>query len=271
MIVGAVKSNFGHSEGLSGIVSVIKAILALERAIIPPNTNFEELNPKIDAEMLRVKFPLEAEPWPVEGLRRASVNSFGYGGTNAHIVLDDAFHYLQHRGLDGSHITVSSPPSMDTARSLNRVQVNACSHLVGEDLPKPILLTLSTYDRDGIHRLVSRYEEFFSRQRIDNQVPESCFSELAHTLNVRRSSLPWKSHAIISSVGDLKALSSKISQPWESKKDVALCFVFTGQGAQWAGMGRELSNFHAFTQSLEKTEKYLKEFGCKWSLLGRLL
>ncbi|KKY29358.1 putative polyketide [Diaporthe ampelina] len=77
--VGAVKSNVGHLEGASGLAGVVKTILALEKGIIPPNANFESLNPQIDADFFNLRFPVEHVAWPAsaEGIRRASVNSFG--------------------------------------------------------------------------------------------------------------------------------------------------------------------------------------------------
>lgn len=78
---GAVKSNMGHLEGCSGLAGVVKAVLALERAVIPPNASFATLNPQIDAEFFNLKFPTECIPWPgsPDRIRRASVNSFGFG------------------------------------------------------------------------------------------------------------------------------------------------------------------------------------------------
>ncbi|KAI0156750.1 polyketide synthase [Hypoxylon sp. FL1284] len=99
MFVGAVKSNIGHLEGPSALAATIKAVLVLEKGIIPPNANFEKLNPKIDAGLLNLKFPQDSQPWPSSGLRRVSINSFGYGGSNAHIVIDDAYHYIFSREM----------------------------------------------------------------------------------------------------------------------------------------------------------------------------
>ncbi|KAK7744554.1 Type I Iterative PKS [Cytospora paraplurivora] len=97
--VGSVKTNIGHLEGASGIAGLIKAILVVESGIIPPNTNFESINRKLAAYDYMISLPSECIMWPPCKIRRASVNSFGYGGTNSHIIIDDAFSYLQRRGL----------------------------------------------------------------------------------------------------------------------------------------------------------------------------
>ncbi|KAL8303319.1 hypothetical protein RB600_006977 [Gaeumannomyces tritici] len=108
LYVGAVKTNLGHLEGASGVAGVIKTILVLEKGIIPPNMWFEEKNPAIE-DGWNLKFPTEPTPWQTRGLRRASINSFGYGGTNVHAVLDDARSYLESRGLRGNHNTAGDP------------------------------------------------------------------------------------------------------------------------------------------------------------------
>ncbi|KAH9896185.1 beta-ketoacyl synthase domain-containing protein [Xylariomycetidae sp. FL2044] len=110
LYVGAMKSNVGHLEGAAGIAAIIKAVMTLEHGVIPANAWFENPNTKIDASW-RLSFPTKALPWPKTdtGLRRMSINSFGVGGTNAHMVLDDAFHFLQERSLDGNHQTTLIP------------------------------------------------------------------------------------------------------------------------------------------------------------------
>lgn len=80
LYVGAMKSGLGHLEGAAGIAGIIKAVLILENAIIPPNVNFEKPNPKIPVQKWNLQFPLAATPVPTSNLRRISVNSFGVGG-----------------------------------------------------------------------------------------------------------------------------------------------------------------------------------------------
>ncbi|THC95043.1 hypothetical protein EYZ11_005481 [Aspergillus tanneri] len=83
--IGAVKPNVGHSEGASGITSVIKGVLALENKAIPPNVHFKDPNPNIPFKEGKLQVPMETIPWPIERCKRVSINSFGIGGTNAHV------------------------------------------------------------------------------------------------------------------------------------------------------------------------------------------
>jgi acyl transferase domain-containing protein len=89
-VVGSVKTNIGHLEAAAGVAGLIKAILALERRQIPPHLHLGEPNPGIDFERLPLRVPRELEPWPDEpGPALAAVNSFGFGGANAHTVLSN--------------------------------------------------------------------------------------------------------------------------------------------------------------------------------------
>lgn len=88
MIVGSIKSNLGHLEGASGLAGVIKATLSVESSKILPNIHFKTPNPAIDFKKLKIEVPTKVTEWNSE-VRRASVNSFGYGGSNAHVILEN--------------------------------------------------------------------------------------------------------------------------------------------------------------------------------------
>jgi acyl transferase domain-containing protein len=79
LIVGSVKTNIGHLEGCAGLAGLIKSVLVIEKGEIPPLANFEKANPRLKLDEWKVTLPTELLPWPTEGLRRASVNCFGYG------------------------------------------------------------------------------------------------------------------------------------------------------------------------------------------------
>ncbi|KAL4802595.1 hypothetical protein BDV18DRAFT_163998 [Aspergillus unguis] len=90
ILIGSVKPNIGHSEGASGLSSIIKMVLALENQRIPPNINFTKPNPKIPFEAARLRVPVECEPWPKGKAERVGLNGFGIGGANGHVLLESA-------------------------------------------------------------------------------------------------------------------------------------------------------------------------------------
>ncbi|MCJ1283110.1 hypothetical protein MMC26_002437 [Xylographa opegraphella] len=268
--VGAVKANIGHLEGCSGIAGVIKTILILEKAIIPPNTNFEQTNPKIDTEFLHIQFPLKAIPWPTNGIRRASVNSFGNSGTNAHVILDDAFHYLHNHGLLGSHVTVERPPTQAhlTTPLLQVPSFDSHTHINGWNFEpaRPKLLMFSTHDENGIKRQANELASYYQRVTISPERFPAYLNNLAHTLSNRRSSFPWTSFTIARSLEDLQKLSTLVSSAQKSILHPSIAFIFTGQGAQWAEMGYELMTYQVFAQSLHEAEEHLHDLGSLWRL-----
>ncbi|RYP51218.1 hypothetical protein DL768_003424 [Monosporascus sp. mg162] len=122
LYVGSIKANIGHLEGGSGLAGILKSIQILERGIIPPNPLFEKVNPKINAKFYNIQVPTSCIRWPTEGLRRVSVNSFGFGGSNGHIILDDAYHTLEALSYKSNHQTLTW--SVSTIPITNREKSN---------------------------------------------------------------------------------------------------------------------------------------------------
>ncbi|TGJ66783.1 Type I Iterative Polyketide synthase (PKS) [Orbilia oligospora] len=301
LYMGAAKASMGHMEAASGMSGIIRAVLVLENGIIPPIADLVRLNPAIDDIYYRLKFPTEAAPWPSEGLRRASLNSFGFGGTNAHAVIDDAYNFLAERGLKANHNTIKSPllvirnHTVPTGRmdshemvntkipqqmKINEHQVNGSSHTQGPlgakqpqsppshtDL-RPYLLLISAADRDGVKRIGESYHKYFTDPAHDpSSTPDVC-RRLAYTLEKCRSSLPWRAYAVIDSPQSLKSIEPSV--PRRPLKDPRAAFVFTGQGAQYPKMGIELMRYPAFAQSIKRSAKCLISFGCDWDLVEEL-
>ncbi len=91
LVVGSVKTNVGHLEAAAGIAGLIKAVLALQHEQIPPHLHFQQLNPHIDWGGVPVEIPVQGRPWPKGERRRvAGVSSFGFSGTNAHVIVEEA-------------------------------------------------------------------------------------------------------------------------------------------------------------------------------------
>ncbi|KAL4784866.1 hypothetical protein BJX76DRAFT_367271 [Aspergillus varians] len=252
--VGSVKTNIGHLEGASGVAGLIKATMALEKRFIPPNMHFSTPNPEIDFEGWGLQIPTAAKEWKVQnGIpRRASINSFGYGGTNAHVILEEYDRALA------------------TPRRLSPTIATA-SKLASNGQGRPYLVPLTSHsDRAG-----KLWGEKLAAYLAENQVS---IADVAATLSSRRTMHRFRSFAIASG---LDSAIEHIQDPlpvaqWKSKLDSVprLGFVFTGQGAQWFAMGRSLlEQSPLFLQTLERCDTILQALPQdrpSWSVVGEL-
>ncbi|KAF2177009.1 putative polyketide synthase [Zopfia rhizophila CBS 207.26] len=282
LLIGSVKSNIGHLEGASGVAQVTKAIMALEKGMIPPNIWFEKANPRIPMEEWNLQVPTKLQEWPTQGQRRISINSFGYGGTNAHAILDDAYHYLKARGLRGRHQTTggnetpaSEDSGIDSGTALGRSpRLDSAQWPAEEESGALKLFTWSSSEKPGLQRLADMYKRYVASKMTSlTEKDEAQFLEqLSYTLSSKRSSLPWKSFVIASSPKELvrRLEDAQIEQARSSDAIPKIAFVFTGQGAQWHAMGRELLSNSTFRSSITAADAYLQSIGCSWSLYEEL-
>jgi acyl transferase domain-containing protein len=229
----------------------------LEKNAILPNIHFEKPNRRIPFEQWRIAVPTTMMSWPNPQLRRASVNSFGYGGTNAHVIIDDADSYFQRAN-----------PSLPNGTQ---------DYSNGVNSKKGRLILLSARDEAALERLRQSYSEHFmeiaNRASSSQLFDESSYLDsLAYTLGCRRSIFPSRSFVTASSLSELKeAFSVKKSGSTKVAVVPRLAFVFTGQGAQWARMGIELMAYTVFAHSVQEADKHLSvELLCKWSVLEEL-
>ncbi|KAL3429040.1 hypothetical protein BDV09DRAFT_201002 [Aspergillus tetrazonus] len=267
LFVGSVKTNVGHTEGAAGLAGVVKTVLALETGIIPPLADFQELNEKLRLEDWKLALPLKATPWPMPGLRRASVNSFGFGGANAHVILDDAYHYLKSHGLSANHHTTLSE-SEDSSDS--GLEMDSSTSDSGEGQSSKLLL-FSAYDGAGIKRTEASWNSHLADILADSKTVDEtmAMNDLAYTLSDRRTTFDFRSFAVASSVQDLKAKLEKDGLPRLNRvsRRSNPVFVFTGQGAQWPAMGRELLFNPVFRASIERSKAVLELEGCEWDVV----
>ncbi|KAL4937319.1 hypothetical protein BDV06DRAFT_227076, partial [Aspergillus oleicola] len=286
LYIGSVKSTIGHLEGAAGVAGLIKAVLALEKGIIPPqSTNFQNINPRIDDEFLHIKIPSKPTPWPTSGLRRASVSSFGFGGSNSHIVLDDAYNFLRLRGLQGNHNSAGRleesscldhpyPEMNGMSKGAPNGYSNETSNgtsAEGQNPDIPKLLVWSSADEKGIARIQESWKSFFSNLTSVPDDKTQYLDDLSYTLGSRRTQFPWRSFVAARSSDDWSALPNKFAPAARSITSPNLALVFSGQGAQWYAMGRELlSAYPTFYESVCSAGIYLKSIGCTWSALGEL-
>ncbi|TGO44377.1 hypothetical protein BCON_0532g00010 [Botryotinia convoluta] len=268
--IGALKSNIGHLEGGSGLASLIKTVLVLEKGLIPPNANFERANSNIDAEFFHLRFPTEQVPWPCQGLRRASVNSFGFGGSNFHCIVDDAYHFLKLHSLVGNHNTIfDSKICEDDLESEEKAypvtQVNGFTAKSFKSVSDPQLLVFSAVDKDGIGRLLEAYRSHFAGHALETQINQLSFlRNLAYTFSFRRSAFTWRSFIVTDSLTDVMNLPTKLPSPIRAASSLGVAFIFTDELAH----DESASNINdpAYAQPLYTALKLalieiLREFG----------
>jgi acyl transferase domain-containing protein len=270
LYVGSIKPTVGHTEGCSGLAGVFKAITCLEHGMLVPTYGVDRVNPKLKLSDWNLALPSQTMKWPEKGQRRVSINSFGFGGANAHVILDDACHYLAERRLVGNHSTIVDEPE-DEVASDSGISSQGSRTPAEEQQVAKRLFVFSTKDQAGIQRLASAYSKYLGSSKFDKA--DSHFpSDLAHTLSQRRSHLDFRSFAVASSAKELDVVLSKglPKLPRSSRQQQNLVFVFTGQGAQWPGMGKQLISNPVFRNSVEASQRYLEALDCKWNILEEL-
>ncbi|KAE8415268.1 hypothetical protein BDV36DRAFT_298242 [Aspergillus pseudocaelatus] len=237
--IGSVKSTIGHLEGASGIAGVIKTVIALEKGIIPPNTDFQQMNPRIDDAYLRIKVADKQISWPTDGLRRASVNSFGFGGSNGHIVLDDAYHSLQTSHSQANH---------------NKT-VYKSNGLLKDEIASPRLLVLSSTDEDGFSRLKDSWSSFFSSLEIPTTEKQRFLNNLAYTLSLRRNHLSWRTFTVAHPSDDWSHLVDDFVTLEQIIPSPNVAFIFSGghTGMLWAGSFLMLTLYLVSIEGLKYT------------------
>ncbi|KAJ3578897.1 hypothetical protein NPX13_g1668 [Xylaria arbuscula] len=255
LLVGSIKTVLGHTEGSAGLAGILKASLALQHAKIPPNLFFNHLNPNIVPYYNRLEVPIQAKAWPAVqgGVRRVSVNSFGFGGANAHAILES--------------FTSSEPP-------------------MGDHRPHPVPLfspfVFSAASSSSLLAYISRMYDYLHQ---NGTVVDA--RNLAYTLHSRRSRHSVGLALSADSIEELCIELKKTMQ--EAQKDSKAYFkstpslrtaktprilgVFTGQGAQWARMGHDLlSSSEAACNIITRLEGRLAQLpdGPQWSLSKEL-
>jgi acyl transferase domain-containing protein len=334
--IGSVKPNLGHSEGASGVTSILKTVLALENSTIPPNINFSTPNPQIPFETSNMKVPVEPIPWPKAQAKRASVNSFGIGGANAHVILDSPAslginstksyttnglpvngHSVNGQPVNGQPVnghsvngqpvnghSVNGQPvngqpvnghSVNgqpvNGHSVNGQPVNGHStnghstnghstnghstngHSVngqsvnghstnGHSKPRPALLVLSATNTESLRANVVKHQQYVETN------PEK-LKDIEYNLCNRREHLSNRAFCVTDGLSTLQF--SPLTKP---KKTPTLVMVFTGQGAQWAEMGKELiADFPSFSQDVESMNNTLAKLNHppSWNIKEELL
>lgn len=223
--------------------------------------------------------PTSCIAWPTHGLRRVSVDSFGFGGANSHIILDDAFHTIEALGLAGDFRTLAStslPTSghKELTDGTNGVDgtngTNEVKHAVQVDetckaTPDYQLLTWSARDEAALKRMLDLYDGYIKTHINDGA---EFLGDLAYTLAARRSVMAWRSFSVVDAKGNPETLNLSSAKRGRAARENGVAFIFTGQGAQYANMGMELLCYPIFEATLAEAQSIFHELGADWALLG---
>ncbi|CAJ2514336.1 Uu.00g024550.m01.CDS01 [Anthostomella pinea] len=248
VLVGSVKTNIGHTEGVSGLAAIIKAVYAMKSRQVPANQNYAVGNPEIKLNDWHLNVPAGLTAWPKDKPLRTSINNFGYGGTNAHVILEAA--PLEDANMNGNgngHASIYGAGSEDDDSSRVFV-VSAKDTNVARTMAKNLAAHLRLCIEDG---------------------EEHSLGDLAYTLAERRSRLDCVAAARATTLAELvdRLESPALKVSPAAVKKPRLGFVFNGQGAQWHAMGRELINtYPVFASTLAEADDVLRSYGADWSL-----
>ena len=224
LLIGSIKTNIGHAEAAAGLAGLLKVVMSLRHESIPPHLHFSQPNPGIPWDELPIGVPTALTPWPRgDRPRRAGVSSFGFTGTNAHVVLEEA-------------------------------PLHAVTAAAGSSTPGPRLVTLSASDQAALRQSALRLAEFLGGPAAPS------LADVATTLATGRAHLPRRLALLSDSTQDLQQRLLAIAagdtppgvlvgnvRPGERQK---IGFLFTGQGAQYAGMGRGLYDSEPVVRSV---------------------
>ncbi|MCL2372062.1 MAG: type I polyketide synthase [Defluviitaleaceae bacterium] len=237
-IIASVKTNIGHTESVAGVAGIIKTSLVLKNKKIPPHLHLKNINPKINLEELNLKVPQELMDYPKhEGLAMAAVNSFGFGGTNAHAVLSEA-----------PEPQVFSSQKNDVTR----------------------IFPISARSEAGLKAMAEKYHAFLAQKDVKN------LYDLGYSMSQRRDQHPYRLGVVAKNITQLKENLADyiqgnptlgVAEGRNKDNSNDLVFVFTGMGPQWWKMGRELMAAEPiFMDAIKECDKEFFKYA-KWSLL----
>jgi amino acid adenylation domain-containing protein len=235
--VGSVKSNFGHLEAAAGVAGLIKVALSLRERALPPSLHYDTPNPHIPFDELGLQVQHAFTPWPAhEGPALAGVSSFGFGGTNVHVVLEEP------------------PQSVDTG--------------IHDAVEAADVLALSAHTPEALIALADSYRDLLSTSSDDS----TFLHDVCAATSLRRNHLDHRIAVVGRTAQDLIAGLEQVLNATHRPSPPAsrrLAFVFSGQGSQWQGMATELLREPVFRKAMEQCDTALRAF-VDWSVLEQL-
>jgi acyl transferase domain-containing protein/NADPH:quinone reductase-like Zn-dependent oxidoreductase/acyl carrier protein len=290
-VIGSVKTNIGHLEAGAGIASLIKVSLALHHRRIPAHLHFQQANPAIDWDGLNLRIPRAAHDWQATGKRLAGINGFGYGGANAHIIVEQAppGSRFATSGLTTNGLTANgtahsyhrgrplyTPRPLDTEpQQIRSSGLGTASTATESDFSAPVLLPISARTQHALSARLQQWIEWLEQHGEDYQLAEVAgflaHRRSHHACRIAVTATNWVD--MLSELRNLAASSAEVLAHDSSPAQLARgpVFVCSGQGPQWWGMGRGLLKYSATFRSLiKRCDTEFSKYG-KWSLLKELM
>lgn len=249
LLVGSVKTVIGHTEGAAGLAGMLKVIQAMENGCIPPNLHLTDLNPAVASFLQYLEVPTKAVLWPVSPAgqpRRASVNSFGFGGTNAHAIVEKYDPKI--------HNNLFTPPF---EAGLHMPLTSSTSNI---SLP----LVFSAASQKSLVATLKLWRQFLANNPTTNYQAVGWHLYRYRTTHSFRTVIV--ADGIPSAVESLDRLIASGSKQnkighWSKQHSVApkVLGIFTGQGAQYVHMSRELFQTNSvYHDTIKKLEQVLE-------------
>ncbi|MCW5312694.1 SDR family NAD(P)-dependent oxidoreductase [Nostoc sp. KVJ3] len=246
--IGSVKTNIGHLDSAAGVTGLIKTVLALKHQQIPASLHFQKPNPQIDFANSPFYVNTKLAEWKTNGIpRRAGVSSFGIGGTNAHVILEEA--PVEEQGRQGEQGEQGRQGRQgEQGRQGRQGMQGRKYHLLVFSAKTDTALETATTN------LVSHLQQY----------PELHLADVAHTLGVGRRAFEHRRMVVCQDINDaVKVLANLDSQrvftQYQQPVNRPVVFMFSGQGTQYVNMGRELyENEPIFTLAVDRCCELLK-------------
>jgi acyl transferase domain-containing protein/NADPH:quinone reductase-like Zn-dependent oxidoreductase/thioesterase domain-containing protein/NADP-dependent 3-hydroxy acid dehydrogenase YdfG/acyl carrier protein len=248
LLLGSLKTNFGHLEAASGVASVIKVIQSVRHRMVPPNLHFNTPNPKIDFDGLRLTVPIEPTPWPERApVAYAGTNSFGFGGANAHLLIGA---YQPKRARQKPR-----PAPAQTGPRLHLLPLTARSEAALKTVAGEIAALLRREDAPPLANICYTAAE---RRTLHDE-------RLAFTV---RDVETATSALEIFAAGEMPDHAVRGHAAVQAPEPV---LVFSGQGTQWARMGKELMRDQpVFAEVMRRCDAVFRAEGAPWSLFEEI-
>lgn len=231
--LGSLKTNIGHLEAASGIASLIKVVLSMQHQEIPPNLHLKQLNPYISLVGTTFSIPTECQSWTSEkGRRFAGISAFGFGGTNCHVIVEEA----------------------------------PANTIVTNNIERPVhLFTLSAKSEQALKELVQSYANFLVSH------PQASLADVCFTANTGRSHFDHRLAVVAESNEQLhdqlgafaarKESGRLVTELLRNRKHLKIAFLFSGQGCQYVEMGRQLYETQpSFRATLDRCNEILHPY-----------